>query len=117
MIEFPRRQAFCDTSFFFAALYPKDVNYQRTGRLLEEALAQKSPWTTWDMFVEQRPSFYTALIRAPPFVSWMIEPSLRVVYYDRSVREEADGFSDCLQRSRALFVTPSLMSSLVVLQE
>lgn len=53
MIEFPRRQAFCEASFFIAALYPKDVNYQRAGRLLEEALAQEvSLWTTWDIISE-----------------------------------------------------------------
>ena len=37
MIEFPDHRAFCDTSFFFATLYPKDVNYDRAGEILKQA--------------------------------------------------------------------------------
>jgi len=40
MIEFPGNRAFCDTSFFFASLYPKDVNYEKAGQILKEALNQ-----------------------------------------------------------------------------
>ena len=40
MIEFPRRQAFGDTSFFFASLCPRDINFKRAGEILEEAVSQ-----------------------------------------------------------------------------
>jgi predicted nucleic acid-binding protein len=40
MIEFPGYKAFCDTSFFFASLYPKDVNYERAGQILNEAFSK-----------------------------------------------------------------------------
>ena len=53
MIEFPDHRAFCDTSFFFATLYPKDVNYDRAGEILKQAVDQKiSLWTTWDIISE-----------------------------------------------------------------
>jgi len=53
MVEFPANQAFCDTSFFFASLYPKDINYERAGQILAEALIQKiSLWSTWDIISE-----------------------------------------------------------------
>ena len=32
MIEFPRLQAFGDTSFFFAVLCPKGINFRRQGK-------------------------------------------------------------------------------------
>ena len=92
MIEFSRRQAFCDTSFFFAALYPKDVNYQRAGRLLEEALAQEvSLWTTWDIISETATLLlYRFNARAALRFLDEMKPSLQIVYYDESVREEAE---------------------------
>jgi predicted nucleic acid-binding protein len=92
MTEFPRRQAFCDTSFFFAALYPKDVNYQRAGRLLEETLAQEvSLWTTWDIISETATLLlYRFNARAALRFLDEMKPSLQIVYYDESVREEAE---------------------------
>jgi predicted nucleic acid-binding protein len=92
MIEFSRRQAFCDTSFFFAALYPKDVNYQRAGRLLEEALAQEvSLWTTWDIISETATLLlYRFNARAALRFLDEMKPSLQIVFYDESVREEAE---------------------------
>jgi hypothetical protein len=41
MIKFPGQWAFFrDTSFFFASLCPRDVNYERAGEILKEALAR-----------------------------------------------------------------------------
>ena len=37
MTEFPGPRAFCDTSFFFASLCPRDVNYERAGEILKDA--------------------------------------------------------------------------------
>jgi len=92
MIEFPGHKAFCDTSFFFASLYPKDVNYERAGQILNEALTQEvSLWTTWDIISETATLLlyrfnYRAAIR---FLDEM-KPVLNIVYYDDSVREEAE---------------------------
>lgn len=92
MIQFPGRQAFCDTSFFFASLYPKDVNYDRAGQILKEALAQKiSLWTTWDIISE---TATLLLYRFSPkaairFLEEM-KPALNIIYYDDSVRDEAE---------------------------
>jgi predicted nucleic acid-binding protein len=92
MIEFPRRQAFCDTSFFFAALYPKDINYQRAGGFLEKALAQEiSLWTTCDIISETATLLlYRFNARAALRFLDKMKPSLQIVHYDESVREEAE---------------------------
>ena len=92
MIEFPRQQAFCDTSFFFASLYPKDVNYERAGLLLEEALAQEiTLYTTWDIVSETATLLlYRFNSRASLRFLDEIKPVLSMVYYDESVRKEAE---------------------------
>jgi len=92
MIEFPGQRAFCDTSFFFASLYPKDVNYNRAGEILKEAYDQEiSLWTTWDIISETATILlycfhYKAAIR---FFDEM-KPVLNIIRYDNSVREEAE---------------------------
>lgn len=92
MIEFPHHQAFCDTSFFFASLYPKDVNYERAGLLLEEALAQEiTLYTTWDIVSETATLLlYRFNSRASLRFLDEIKPVLSMVYYDESVRKEAE---------------------------
>lgn len=92
MIQFPGWRAVCDTSFFFASLYPKDVNYNRAGEILKEAYDQEiSLWTTWDIISETATLLlyrfhYKAAIR---FLDEM-KPTLNIVRYDDSVREEAE---------------------------
>ncbi|MBM4339083.1 MAG: type II toxin-antitoxin system VapC family toxin [Deltaproteobacteria bacterium] len=92
MIEFPGQRAFCDTSFFFASLYPKDVNYNRAGQILKEACDQEiSLWATWDIISETATLLlyrfhYKAAIR---FLDEM-KPALNIIRYDDSVREEAE---------------------------
>lgn len=92
MIEFPGNRAFCDTSFLFASLYPKDINYERAGQILEEALTQKiSLWTTWDIMSET----VTLLLyrfNSKTAIRFLdeIKPVLRIIYYDDSVRDEAE---------------------------
>jgi len=92
MIEFPRHQAFCDTSFFFASLYPKDVNYERAGLLLEEALAQEiTLYTTWDI-VSETATLLLYRFNSKASLRFLdeIKPVLSMVYYDESVRKEAE---------------------------
>lgn len=92
MIEFPTNQAFCDTSFFFASLYPKDINYERAGQILSEALIQNiSLCTTWDVISETATLLlYRFNSRAAIRFLDEVKPALRIIYYDDSVREEAE---------------------------
>jgi len=92
MIEFPRHQAFCDTSFFFASLYPKDVNYEKAGQILKEALSQEiTLYTTWDIVSETATLLlYRFSSKAALRFLDEIKPVLSIVYYDESVRKEAE---------------------------
>jgi predicted nucleic acid-binding protein len=92
MIEFPGNQAFCDTSFFFASLYPKDINYERAGQILSEALIQKILLcTTWDIISETVTLLlYRFNSRAAIRFLDEIKPALSIIYYNDSVREEAE---------------------------
>ncbi len=92
MIEFPGDRAFCDTSFLFASLYPKDINYERAGQILEEALTQKiSLWTTWDV-ISETVTLLLYRFNSKAAIRFLdeIKPVLRILYYDDSVRDEAE---------------------------
>jgi predicted nucleic acid-binding protein len=91
-MNLPRNRAFCDTSFFFASLYPRDTNYDRAGDLLAEC--QENAVTlhsTWDVVSETvtllryRASYKTAI----QFLD-IIKPTLAIVRYDDSVRSSAE---------------------------
>jgi len=92
MIRFPDNRAFCDTSFFFASLYPRDINYERAGQILSEALIQKILlWTTWDIISETTTLLlYRFNSRAAIRFLDEIKPSLNIIYYDDSVRQETE---------------------------
>jgi len=92
MIEFPGHRAFCDTSFFFASLYPKDINYEKAGLILKEALTQEiTLYTTWDIVSETATLLlYRFSSRAALRFLNEIKPVLSIVYYDESVRKEAE---------------------------
>jgi len=92
MIEFPGHRAFCDTSFFFASLYPKDVNYERAGQILKEVLDQSiSLWTTWDI-ISETATLLLYRFNSKAAIRFLdeIKPVLNVIYYDDSVRKEAE---------------------------
>ena len=92
MIEFPGNRAFCDTSFIFASLYPKDVNYEKAGQILKEALTQGiTLYTTWDIVSETATLLlYRFSSRAALRFLDEIKPALSIVYYDESVRKESE---------------------------
>jgi predicted nucleic acid-binding protein len=104
MIDFPNNQAFCDTSFFFASLYPRDVNYERAGEILEEALAQEiGLCTTWDIISETVTLLlYRFHSRAAIRFLDEIKPALQIVYYDDSVHEEAERVFRLLSRDKKI---------------
>jgi predicted nucleic acid-binding protein len=92
VIEFPRRQAFGDTSFFFATLYPKDVNFRRAGEILDEAVSQEiTLWTTWNV-ISETTTLLLYRFHAKAAIRFLdeIKPALRIVEYDDSVRQEAE---------------------------
>jgi predicted nucleic acid-binding protein len=92
MIEFPGHRAFCDTSFFFASLYPKDINHVRAGQILKVALDQEvSLWTTWDI-ISETVTLLLYRFHSKAAIQFLdeIKPVLKIVYYDDSVRKEAE---------------------------
>jgi len=92
MIEFPHKQAFCDTSFFFASLCPRDVNYERAGTILEEAEAQGIQLhTTWDI-ISETATLLLYRFHSQAAIRFLdeIKPVTQIVYYDDSVQEEAE---------------------------
>lgn len=104
MIEFPGRRAFCDTSFFFASLYPKDVNYERASQILEEALTQEiSLWATWDI-ISETATLLVYRFNSKAAIRFLdeIKPVLNIVYYDESVREEAERVFRLLSKDKKL---------------
>jgi predicted nucleic acid-binding protein len=104
MIEFPANRAFCDTSFFFASLYPKDINYERAGQILSEALTQRIfLCTTWDIISETVTLLlYRFNSRAAIRFLDEIKPALRIIYYDDSVREEAERIFRLFSKNKSL---------------
>jgi len=102
MIQFPGNRAFCDTSFFFASLCPRDTNFERAGEILKEALDQEiSLWTTWDI-ISETATLLLYRFHAKAAVRFLdeIKPVLQVVYYDESVRQEAEQVFRFLSKDR-----------------
>ncbi len=104
MIEFPHRRAFADTSFFFASLCPKDVNFRRAGEILDEAVSQGiSLWTTWDVISETATLLlYRHHAKAAIRFLDEIKPALRIVEYDDSVRQEAERIFRLMSKDKKL---------------
>lgn len=85
-------QLFCDTSFFYACLDPRDVNYERAQSLVAQAARAPSVLcTTGDIISETvtllryRRSFDAAMA----FLT-EIRPHLRIVSYGDRLRQEAE---------------------------
>ncbi len=83
---------FCDTSFFYACLDPRDENHPRAGALADQAADSGCAlYATWDIVSETvtllryRRSFSAALA----FLA-EVRPQLRMVTYGNGVRGEAE---------------------------
>jgi predicted nucleic acid-binding protein len=83
---------FCDTSFFYACLDPKDANHRRARTFVtESALVGTTFCTTWDIISETmtllryRRNFQTALAFLTD-----VKPGLHIVAYGDQVREAAE---------------------------
>ncbi|MDN5941196.1 MAG: PIN domain-containing protein [Nitrospira sp.] len=84
--------AFCDTSFFYACLDPKDVNHARARALVAESASASATFcTTWDIISETvtllryRRNFQAALA----FLTH-VKPELQIDAYGDGVRDEAE---------------------------
>ena len=85
-------RVFCDTSFFYASLDPRDVNHQRARSLLEEAMTDNVVfYCTWDIVSETVTllRYRCSLERALQFLDH-VKPSLHLVPYDGSVQKLAE---------------------------
>ena len=83
---------FCDTSFFYASLDPKDENHDRARQIAQHAaVAPSALYATWDIISET-----VTLLRYrrgfQPACKFLAEvkPHLRVVTYGDRVRGEAE---------------------------
>ncbi len=84
--------AFCDTSYFYACLDPKDVNHGRARALAAEAATSGTAfYSTWDIVSETvtllryRRNFRAALVFLDE-----VKPVLRIIRYGDRVRVEAE---------------------------
>ena len=115
MIRFPGKRAFCDTSFFFAALYPRDVNYDRAGEILHDALQQEIDlFTTWDI-ISETATLLLYRFNAKAAVRFLdeLKPDLTIVAYDDSVREEAEEVFRILIRDKKVSFCDAISSVVV----
>ena len=85
------QKVFCDTSFFYASISRNDINHEEAVKRLEYALENSITFvTTWDIISETvtllryRSSYKDAI----QFLD-MVVPTLEIVTYDNSVRDEA----------------------------
>lgn len=91
-MNIPGNRAFCDTSFFFASLCPRDSNYSRAGEVLEYCEKDKvTLYTSWDVISETVTLLrYRASYKLAVEFLDIIRPALSIVSYDDSVRTAAE---------------------------
>jgi predicted nucleic acid-binding protein len=107
---------FCDTSFFYACLDPKDTNHDRAEELTADAVASAAAFvTTWDIVSESvtllryRIGFRSALRFLDD-----IKPNLMIVEYDRDVRDQAEQIFRRRARGRRLSYCDAISFIVVV---
>lgn len=85
-------QLFCDTSFFYACLDPRDVNHQQATYLSEDAAAVGSRlYVTWDIISETLTLLrYRRTYREALTFLTEVKPHLDIVNYGETVRTEAE---------------------------
>jgi predicted nucleic acid-binding protein len=84
-------RVFCDTSFFYACLDPKDVNHNRASEIVMDAAEGTSLFTTWDI-ISETATLFRYRRHYPVAVSFLdeVKPGLRIVAYGDRVREHAE---------------------------
>ncbi|GIW54962.1 MAG: hypothetical protein KatS3mg082_1366 [Nitrospiraceae bacterium] len=81
-------EAFCDTSFFYACLDPKDVNHARARALAVAAATSRTTFcSTWDIVSETVTLLrYRRDFRAALAFLEEVKPGLRIIRYGDRVR-------------------------------
>jgi len=84
-------RVFCDTSFFYACLDPRDINHDHSSEIVADAAEGTTLFTTWDIISET-----ATLLRYrrhyPAAVLFLdeVKPGLWIVAYGDRVREDAE---------------------------
>ena len=88
----------------FSLPHPKDINYEQAGKILEEALAQQiSLWTTWDVISETLTLLlYRFSSQSAIYFLDKVKSTLHIIYYDDSVRKEAERIFRLFSRDKKL---------------
>ena len=97
---------FCDTSFFYACLDPKDRNHAPAHALASEAASVGTTFcTTWDIIGETVTLLrYRRNYRAVLAFLTDVKPKLHIVAYGDRTREEAEQiFRSCARDHRLSF--------------
>lgn len=83
---------FCDTSFFYACLDPRDTNHARAHTLVTESNSVGATFcTTWDIISETVTLLrYRRNYRAALAFLTEVKPGLRIVTYGDQIRDEAE---------------------------
>lgn len=84
-------RVFCDTSFFYACLDPRDAHHPDAHPLVAEATATRvALWTTWDVVSETITllRYRISQVKALDFVDDLL-PRLHLVEYGPDVRTQA----------------------------
>jgi predicted nucleic acid-binding protein len=83
---------FCDTSFFYACLDPRDTNHARAQALVTESASIGATFcTTWNIISETVTLLrYRRNYRAALAFLTDVKPRLRIVTYGDRVRDEAE---------------------------
>ena len=88
----PPALVFCETSFFYACLDPRDTNHARAQALVTESASIGATFcTTWDIISETVTLLrYRRNYRAALAFLTDVKPGLRIVTYGDRVRDEAE---------------------------
>lgn len=97
-------RVFCDTSFLYACLDDRDVNYPRARVLLEEAATAGIVfYCTWDIISETVTllRYRCSYSRAIQFLDH-VKPTLHIVSYGESVQDQAEEIFRRLAKDKKL---------------
>jgi len=83
-------RVFCDTSFFYACLDPRDVNHDRASEMVADAAEGTRLFTTWDIISETATLLrYRRHYSAAVSFLDEVTPGLQIATYGDRVREDA----------------------------
>jgi predicted nucleic acid-binding protein len=92
------------TPLFLRLPLSEGVNFKRAGEILEEALSQEiTLWTTWDV-ISETATLLLYRFHAKAAIRFLdeIKPTLQIVEYDASVRQEAERIFRLLSKDKRL---------------